>query len=70
MATDNLTVHSTEFEGHIATLRCRLAPDHGWDVSAELDSSVLRERHCRDWRAVERVEVWLLSKLCESSVLT
>ncbi|RPI57624.1 MAG: hypothetical protein EHM55_01175 [Acidobacteria bacterium] len=63
------TIHSTEFEGHIATLRYQLAPDHGWDVSAELDSAVVRVRHCNDWRAVERMEVWLLTKLSESPVL-
>jgi hypothetical protein len=41
-----------------------------WDVCAELDSAVVRERHCSDWRAVERMEIWLLSKLCDSPVLT
>jgi len=70
MTSENLTIHSTKFEGHVATFRCRLARDHGWDVSAELDSTVLRECHCNDWCSVERVEVWLLGKLCESSVLT
>jgi hypothetical protein len=70
MTIENLTIRSAEFEGHIATLRCRLGPDHGWDVCAELDNTVVRKRHCSDWRAVERMEIWLLSKLCESPVLT
>ena len=54
---ENLVIRSTEFEGHVATLRCRLGRDHGWDVCAELDSAVVRERHCSDWRAVERMEI-------------
>ena len=69
MTINAMTIHSTEFEGHVATLRCQLAPDHGWEVSAEIDSAVVRVRHCNDWRAVERMEVWLLTKLCDSSVL-
>ena len=35
-------IRSTEFEGHVATLRCRLGRDQGWDVCAELDSAVVR----------------------------
>jgi hypothetical protein len=65
MTTQRIHLPLRRPDGHTTRFIATLA-DEGWDVYAELDDAVVMNKHCADWRRVERLRALVQARLDEA----